>query len=257
MDSKVHDLDPTIERSDPEISPLSNLPYETRQEIYLYIFHNNIDNKYCEEIHPGLGNLGCRCGKGLSRTNYFFYNETRARYYQCARFVFTNPTACKRFLGISRITKSMGNLSITYKDEYSQASLLRGIFNDLVYSRCLQTLHMRVRANQTWRTPSSPVYMASFNKSWDAEVYDLSLRPVKHPLGDLKYLRHLVVQGQPGTEIEEALFQLTCKVQHLGEREGKNLHSKGEWHRAFGEWFYEIQIIDKAPPYLLDPLRSI
>lgn len=242
-DSKVHDLDPTIERSAPEASPLSNLPFELRQEIYLYIFHDHTNNQYCEDFHLKLGNLGCRCGRGLSRVNYFFYNETRARYYQCARFVFTKPEACKNFLDIGSITKSLGNLSITYKDEYSQASLLRGIFNDIAYSPCLHSLHLRIIANDA-RFPFLPVYMPRADKRGNAEMYDLSLRSVKHPLGDLRCARHLIVQGQPGAEIEEALFQLTIKIRELAEREGKRLQIKSQWRPAFGEWFYEIQIIE-------------
>jgi len=245
FDDKVHDLSTTIERCPPESSPLSQLPVELREQIYSYIFHDHINNQYCKDFHLGLGNLGCRCGKGLSRSNYLLYNETRQRYYRCARFVFTTPEACKRFLGIGRITKFMGNLSIAYREEYAQSSLLRPIFNDLVFSSCLQSLHIRIKMDeQSLGRRPPPIYLSKLDCTLKAELYDLSLRPVRHPLADLKCVRHLVVQGQPGIEIEEAIFQLICKIENLARKEGKTLRTKAQWRPAFGEWFYEVKIIE-------------
>ncbi|CZR51542.1 uncharacterized protein PAC_01419 [Phialocephala subalpina] len=242
---RIHDLDTTVERSPLESAPLSNLPFELRDQIYGYIFHDHTNAKECKGFHLGLGNLGCRCGKGLSLANYLFYNETRARYYRCARFVFTRPEACKKFLSIGRITKFMGNLSIAYKDEYEESWLLRLIFNDLINSSSLQTLHIRVKdSDATPRRRRPPTYMPSEDKAWKAMKYDMTMRPERHPLAKLNCLRSLVIQGQPGAEVEEAIHKLSLKVETIAKYERKALQTKAKYNSTFYEWFYEVKIID-------------
>ncbi|KAE8440572.1 hypothetical protein EG329_007230 [Mollisiaceae sp. DMI_Dod_QoI] len=245
FDKKVHDFDTTIKRSPPESSPLSNLPSELREQIYGLVFHDYTSSQYCKDPHIGLGNRGCRCGKGLSLANYLFYNETRALYYQCARFVFTRPEACDRFVSLGWITKYIGNLSIAYNEEYLQQSLLRPIFNDLIYSSSLQTLHLRITNNENLlyrRAP--PTYMPTVDKTWKAMKYDISMRPVRHPLATLRCLRSLTVQGNPGIEIEEAIHKLSLRIENLAKEERNAVQTKGLWRSEFYEWFYEIKIVE-------------
>lgn len=244
-DDRIHDFDINVERSLIESSPLSNLPFELREQIYCYIFHDHSNAKDCNDFHLGLGNLGCRCGKGLSLVNYLFYEETRARYYQCARFVFTRPEGCKKFLSIGRITKFVGNLSIAYKDEYEELRLLRPIFNDLIKSSSLQTLHLRVKdSDDTARRRMPPTYMPSEDRAWKALKYDISMRPERHPLAKLNYLRSLVIQGQPGAEVEEAIHKLSLKIETMAKNERKALQTKTKWNSTFFEWFFEVKIIE-------------
>ncbi|KUJ23529.1 uncharacterized protein LY89DRAFT_680269 [Mollisia scopiformis] len=139
----------------------------------------------------------------------------------------------------------MGNLSIAYKDEYAESSLLRPIFKELVFSSSLESLHLRIKEDPLLRRrPLPPIYMPTVDKALQAQKYDLLLRPSRHPLSDLKCLRALVVQGQPQHEIEEALLKLNFKIEDLAKKEGKSLLTKCQWRPAFGEWFYEIKIID-------------
>lgn len=235
IDNRFHDLDITVKRS-LESSSLSNLPFELREQIYSYIFHDHTNAKECKDFHLGLGNLGCRCGKGLSLANSLFYSETRARYYQCARFVFTRPEACRKFLSIGLITKSVGNLSIAYKDEYSESSLLRPIFDDLINSSSLQTLHLRVKDSEDMtRRRMPPAYMPSEDWAWRARKYDISMRPERHPLAKLNHLRSLVIQGEPGAEIEEAVHKLSLKIEAMARNEMKTLSTKTKWNPVFYE----------------------
>jgi hypothetical protein len=251
-DHKVHDLDMNIERSPSKLSPLSNLPLELQELIYGYIFHDYTSDHNCKHFYTRVNNLGCRCGRGLSCVNYFFYNETRARYYQGARFVFQNPDMCQRFLGIGRITKNLGHLSIAYTDNYAESSLLRPIFNDLLFFSCLKSLHLQVnRDGYSGSTffPLLPIYGAMIDPhpSLKAELYDLSMRPITHPIGGLKFVRKLVVHGQPNHEIEEAVLQLIFNIEKLAKKEGKIVQTECRGQTLFGEWLYEMKIVDETP----------
>jgi len=233
-----------------EANPLLSLPTELRQEIYGWIFHDQHgSNVPCNIFNLQRGNIGCRCGDGLSRTNRQLYNETRPHFYNCARFVFMTPIACKKFLeSIGSRADWMGSLKVSYTDNYFEPFLFRNIFRSFGPDSNLRYLSLQVapRKRSLLEDHPLPMYLPSSQIAFPAEFYDLSLRPGKHPLVELNSIRSLTVVGHPEIgEMEEAILHLSLKMEKKAREEGKYAKKVEELHVGFREWFYSIEIIDE------------
>jgi hypothetical protein len=227
---------------------LLTLPLELRQTIYKYVFHTDPNDRDCyHAFSMQLGDLGCRCGKGLSISNSQLYNETRARFYSCARFVFKTPNSCSNFLSrIGEHSVNVGTLAITYRDVYAQSYLLRDIFSKVKNTTNLRNLELYIdHHSMPDSLGNSPIYLPSSQKAAPAAFYDTSWRPTNHPLAELRCLRSLTVVGSPASgEVEEAIFKVRLNMETFGKKERKAVRQSEEWRAGFSEWAYTIEITD-------------
>lgn len=230
----------------PQEPSLVGLPLEIRQQIYRHVFHEQPKSCHqCEVFDLRLGSLGCLCGEGLSRANRKLYRESRSRYYNCARFIFKNVSACKRFLDdIGHNTMHISALAVTYKNEYAQLDLLRYILGRFRKSESLHALQLTVEPWDGHLKAGPPIYLPTARQEYtDADFYDWTLRYQKHPLAHLSHLRSLTIQGHPGTgEVEEAIFKASSRIKQLAQGEGHNASTTEDYYNGMAEWFYKIEV---------------
>ena len=178
-------------------------------------------------------------------TNRQLYDETRVLFYNCARFVFQNPKSCINFLTrIGEHSMHLSTLAITYRDVYAQSFLLRDVFNKLKNTTKLRNLELYIDHHSLPDSlGNSPIYLPSSQKAAPAAFYDMSWRPTKHPLAELRSLRNLTVVGSPASgEIEEAIFKVRLGMEAYGRKEKKAVRQTEEWRAGFWEWAYTIEI---------------
>lgn len=213
-----------------------NLPTELKQQIYDNLFHLPSESaRPCEIVdYWTKQNTGCRCGENFSMVSRDIYKNTRALFYNCASFVFLTPALCQRFVEtIGRHCLEVGSLEITYTNTVYESSLLQAIFEPLRPSNKLVQLEFDVRAREEEPYQNLPIYMPRQIAVDAATLWDLELRPMHHPLADLKALRKLTVRGHPGiSEIEEVLFRASKNVERLAR-------SQQRYQRVVATWTSE------------------
>ena len=192
------------QNSEPPRASLLGLPLELRFQIYNLIFHTpteSIAKRPCEVIkfvNPDRGSEGCRCGQNLCVVSIQIYEETREKFYNCAAFIIPSPTACSKFMeAIGHLYLEVGALDITYTNSVSESSLLQDIFEPLRRSTKLLHLTLNIKSRGGGSVDGCPLYIPirepTRKAEQDAMIWDLSLRPLSHPLADLKSLRRLTI----------------------------------------------------------------
>lgn len=235
---------------DQRIHPtLLNLPLETRQDIYDYVFHS----VGCNETG------GCHCGDNLSIVNRQLYQEARPLVYKYAKPRLLDVESCLRFLrDIKDNVVYIKYLSIIDRELSSQSYRLADVFRHKGIEG-LEVFHFIVKPrvdSSRWSRRSRPtqyhfppIYSLFEERNTPAAVYDMYLRVSRHPLAAMKSLRSLTVEGYPPSDIEEAIFKASRNIEDLGRREGKTVK---RWEREnkdtdpYGSdsWFYGIAIVD-------------
>jgi len=257
---KIEDSTPIDAVGDPQTSVqpqspsrscyLPNIPFEIRVEIYKYVFHVK---KRTSHVKTGLStrteNKGCCCGEGLSRANRQIYNETRHFYYNCAAFEFNSPTACNVFLQrIGNNVQHLSCLAIADKDLFSYAMLLHEIFSKFEPTSKLHDLCLRALPDGT--DPSgyadyAPLFFTRQRQLHHAAAYDVSLRPSRHSIGELKGITHLTLQGQRTVlQMEEHLLKLILTME--ARYEENMFIGRSEWAVDNNQgWVYHILTYDE------------
>jgi len=113
---------------------------------------------------------------------------------------------------IGHLYLEVGALDITYTNSVSESSLLQDIFEPLRRSTKLLHLTLNIKSRGGGSVDGCPLYIPirepTRKAEQDAMIWDLSLRPLSHPLADLKSLRRLTILGYPrNSEIEEVLLR--------------------------------------------------
>lgn len=222
---------------------LLTLPLELRLHICEYLFQT--DDLGCRKLEF----LGSYCADNISRANIQLFTELRPLRLKFARFVFKNPVSCLRLLEhIGKDTTYLRNIAITFSKAEKERLLFQEIFTKFKDHNQLRDLQLEIMDEDGSKVASSdeaPVYCPSALKQSPALAYDLSLRPSKHPLGNLKFLRSLTVIGHPGTgEIEEALFKLSRMIDGVAKEEGKVLETQ-QTDLPCDTWFYRVAVEEK------------
>ncbi len=242
------DVAPTPTQGHSQRPWLLRIPLELRQQVYDYVFHDQpINRGPCDVVHDRLGNTGCHCGEGLSCTSAQLYEETRPRFFKSARFVFKSAEACLFYVcRVGAIAAKIGSLEIACPDAYFHRSF-RTLFPTFISGSSLRSLHLKFEAMQDVASPDSlPIYLPSSRRAFPGAYYDLSLRPILHPLAEINSLRSLIIEGHPmSSEIEEAIVKLSLKIEERGLAEGKIVRVFEE--RARGLCDYGIEIDDINP----------
>ncbi|KAL2069155.1 hypothetical protein VTL71DRAFT_15493 [Oculimacula yallundae] len=211
-------------KSVPQISEhasLQTLPTELRQQIYglIFIDHSRGCTCYLPEFRH------CRIyrrARGLSQTSRFFYSETRHLYYKCARFAFNSPLACNNFLNIiGSHVEYIGHLKVLFK--WQEIPLLRTLFNKYQLVSGLHTLLLECTSKPV-ETELKRIYMPSVQAANPNIMYDIRLRPERHPLSSLNSLQSLTVEGHvESEEIMEAIVKLSLKIEASARKEEREV----------------------------------
>ena len=208
------------------------LPSELREQIYDKVFHPPTHSERASErLDFDDRHSDCRCGEGLLIVSKQVYLETRSRFYNCATFVFSTPMACKAFLGgIGHHSTEVGSLDITYTNNIQESSLLQEIFETLRASTKLTHLLLRIAAGAGEPSRDMPMYIPRLSTSTYGTIRDNELRPIHHPLANLKALKRLTVLGNPGDrEIEEVLYKASKNVEKLALSLGLRPYMTAIW----------------------------
>jgi hypothetical protein len=135
-------------------------------------------------------------------------------------------------------------LAVTYKNDYAQLDLLRDILQRFRKSESLHALQLTVEPWDGRLKEGMPIYSPTARQEYtDADFYDWTLRPNRHPLAHLLSLRSLTVQGHPGTgEVEEAIFKASSRIKELAQGEGHNASTTEDYRSGMAESFYKIEV---------------
>lgn len=221
-----------MERSSSSQISLLTMPTEILQQIVKLLFHPaERESRPCEVFDPRFGHLGCHCGEALSTTCRAFYEATRNRYFNCAKFVFNSPRRCREYLeSIGKRCGQIGSLKIAYTNTVQESSLLAGVFEYLKESQRL--VHLEVVIYQRGGQPALglPMHMPDQDAHHEAAIWDVTHRPLSHPLANLKSLQKLTITGHPGiTEMEEVFFKARLNIENGALAKQQRVTSISSW----------------------------